>query len=135
MRTDRIDLWQFHEMVYDSDPDWVFDKGGLTRQAAVEAQKAGKVRYIGFTGHKDPSIHAKMLNKPHDWDAAQMPINVMDAHYRMAELSEAGCSPVPRARRGRRRHEESRGRCPARCDPLSGAVTLRRPMRNAAATR
>ena len=80
MRTDRIDLWQFHEMVYDSDPDWVFDKGGL--KAAVEAQKAGKVRYIGFTGHKDPSIHAKMLNKPHEWDAAQMPINVMDAHYR-----------------------------------------------------
>lgn len=80
MRTDRIDLWQFHEMVYDSDPDWVFEKGGL--KAALEAQKAGKVRYIGFTGHKDPSIHAKMLNKPFDWDAAQMPINVMDAHYR-----------------------------------------------------
>ena len=80
MRTDRIDLWQFHEMVYDSDPDWVFDKGGL--KAALEAQKAGKVRYIGFTGHKDPSIHLKMLNKPYDWAAAQMPINVMDAHYR-----------------------------------------------------
>ncbi|MDE0107947.1 MAG: aldo/keto reductase [Bryobacterales bacterium] len=80
MRTDRIDLWQFHEMVYDSDPDWVFDKGGL--KAALEAQKAGKVRYIGFTGHKDPSIHLKMLNKPYDWDSAQMPINVMDAHYR-----------------------------------------------------
>lgn len=80
MRTDRIDLWQFHEMVYDSDPDWVFDKGGL--KAALEAQKAGKVRYIGFTGHKDPSIHVKMLNKPYDWDAAQMPVNVMDAHYR-----------------------------------------------------
>ena len=80
LQTDRIDLWQFHEMVYDSDPDWVFDKGGL--KAALEAQKAGKVRYIGFTGHKDPSIHVKMLNKPYDWDAAQMPINVMDAHYR-----------------------------------------------------
>lgn len=80
MRTDRIDLWQFHEMVYDSDPDWVFEKGGL--KAALEAQKAGKVRYIGFTGHKDPSIHVKMLNKPYDWAAAQMPVNVMDAHYR-----------------------------------------------------
>lgn len=80
MRTDRIDLWQFHEMVYDSDPDWVFDKGGL--KAALEAQKAGKVRYIGFTGHKDPSIHVKMLNKPYDWATAQMPVNVMDAHYR-----------------------------------------------------
>ncbi len=80
LKTDRIDLWQFHEMVYDSDPDWVFEKGGL--KAALEAQKAGKVRYIGFTGHKDPSIHVKMLNKPYDWAAAQMPVNVMDAHYR-----------------------------------------------------
>ena len=80
MKTDRIDLWQFHEMVYDSDPDWVFEKGGL--KAALEAQKAGKVRYIGFTGHKDPSIHVKMLNKPYDWASAQMPVNVMDAHYR-----------------------------------------------------
>jgi aryl-alcohol dehydrogenase-like predicted oxidoreductase len=80
LRTDRIDLWQFHEMVYDSDPDWVIEKGGL--KAALEAQKAGKVRYIGFTGHKDPRIHLKMLGKDHPWDTAQMPINVMDAHYR-----------------------------------------------------
>jgi predicted aldo/keto reductase-like oxidoreductase len=80
LKTDRIDLWQFHEMVYDNDPDWVFEKGGL--KAALEARKQGKVRFIGFTGHKDPRIHLKMLNKPHDWDAAQMPINVMDAHYR-----------------------------------------------------
>jgi len=80
LRTDRIDQWQFHEMVYDSDPDWVIDKGGL--KAALEAQKAGKVRYIGFTGHKDPRIHLKMLGKNHPWDTAQMPINVMDAHYR-----------------------------------------------------
>ncbi len=80
LRTDRLDLWQFHEMVYDNDPDWVFDKGGL--KFALEAQKAGKVRYIGFTGHKDPRIHRKMLGKPYDWASAQMPINIMDAHYR-----------------------------------------------------
>jgi len=80
LQTDHLDLWQFHEMVYDNDPDWVFDKGGL--KAALEAKKAGKVRFIGFTGHKDPLIHLKMLNKPHDWDSAQMPINVCDAHYR-----------------------------------------------------
>jgi Predicted oxidoreductases of the aldo/keto reductase family len=80
LRTDHIDLWQFHEMVYDNDPDWVMEKGGL--KAALEAQKAGKVRFIGFTGHKDPRIHLKMLAKPHNWDTAQMPINVMDAHYR-----------------------------------------------------
>lgn len=80
LKTDYIDLWQFHEMVYDNDPDWVFEKGGM--RAAIEAQKAGKVRYIGFTGHKDPLIHLKMLNKPFDWDTSQMPINIMDAHYR-----------------------------------------------------
>src|SRR4029453_1758419 len=57
-----------------------FEKGGI--KAALEAQKAGKVRYIGFTGHKDPRIHLKMLAKPYAWDTAQMPINLMDAHYR-----------------------------------------------------
>jgi aryl-alcohol dehydrogenase-like predicted oxidoreductase len=80
LRTDHLDLWQFHEMVYDNDPDWVFEKGGL--KAALEARKAGKVRFIGFTGHKDPRIHRKMLDKPFDWDSAQMPVNVLDAHYR-----------------------------------------------------
>ncbi len=80
LKTDHIDLWQFHEMVYDNDPDWVFDKGGI--KAAVEAQKAGKVRYIGFTGHKDPRIHLKMMGKPYAWATAQMPINVCDYHYR-----------------------------------------------------
>ncbi len=80
LRTDYLDLWQFHEMNYDSDPDWVFEKGGI--KAALEAQKAGKVRYIGFTGHKDPRIHLKMISKPYAWAAAQMPINVMDFHYR-----------------------------------------------------
>jgi aryl-alcohol dehydrogenase-like predicted oxidoreductase len=80
LKTDHLDLWQFHELVYDNDPDWVFEKGGM--KAALEARKAGKVRFIGFTGHKDPRIHLKMLAKPHDWDSAQMPINVMDAQYR-----------------------------------------------------
>ena len=83
LKTDRIDLWQFHEINYDNDPEWVFEKGGV--KAALEAQKAGKVRYIGFTGHKHPEIHMKMLAKANQdfaWDTAQMPINVMDAHYR-----------------------------------------------------
>ena len=83
LRTDYLDLWQFHEINYDNDPDWIFEKGGL--KAALEAQKAGKVRFIGFTGHKDPIIHLKMLNKPHHWATSQMPINVMDAHYRSFE--------------------------------------------------
>lgn len=80
LRTDVIDLWQFHELIYDNDPEWVFEKGAM--KAALEAQKAGKVRYIGFTGHKDPRIHLQMLEKPFAWDTAQMPINVADAHYR-----------------------------------------------------
>jgi aryl-alcohol dehydrogenase-like predicted oxidoreductase len=80
LKTDRIDLWQFHENNYDNDPDWVFDKGGM--KAALEAQKAGKVRYIGFTGHKDPRIHLKMIGKPYEWATAQMPINVLDAGFR-----------------------------------------------------
>jgi aryl-alcohol dehydrogenase-like predicted oxidoreductase len=80
LRTDYLDLWQFHECVYDNDPDWIFEKGGI--KAALEARKQGKVRFIGFTGHKDPRIHLKMLNKPHDWDTAQMPINLADKFYR-----------------------------------------------------
>lgn len=80
LRTDYIDLWQFHEMVYDSDPDWVFEKGGI--RAALEAQKAGKVRHVGFTGHKDPRIHLAMLDKPYAWASSQMPINACDVHYR-----------------------------------------------------
>jgi uncharacterized protein len=80
LRTDRIDLWQFHEIIYDNDPDWVFEQGGM--KAALEARKAGKVRYIGFTGHKDPRIHLAMLGKPFDWEACQFPVNVLDLHYR-----------------------------------------------------
>lgn len=80
LKTDYIDLWQFHEMVYDNDPDWVFEKGGM--KAALEAQKAGKVRYIGFTGHKDPRIHLNMIGKPYNWATAQMPVNILDMHYR-----------------------------------------------------
>lgn len=78
--TDRIDLWQFHEINYDNDPDWVLERGGL--KLALEAQRAGKVRHIGFTGHKHPRIHLKMLNTGYAWASAQMPINPMDHFYR-----------------------------------------------------
>jgi len=80
LQVDHIDLWQFHEINWDNDPDWVFERGGL--KVALEAQKEGKVRFIGFTGHKDPHIHIKMLGKGYDWATAQMPINVMDSFYR-----------------------------------------------------
>lgn len=80
LKTDVIDLWQFHEINWDVDPDWIFERGAL--KCALEARKAGKIRYIGFTGHKDVAHHLKMLGKPFDWDTVQMPINVLDAHYR-----------------------------------------------------
>jgi predicted aldo/keto reductase-like oxidoreductase len=80
LRTDYVDLWQFHEINWAEDPDWVFDQGGI--EAALEARQAGKVRFIGFTGHKHPSHQLAMLAKPFDWDACQIPVNVMDASYR-----------------------------------------------------
>jgi predicted aldo/keto reductase-like oxidoreductase len=79
LKTDHIDLWQFHEINYDNDPDWVVDKGGLGE--ALKAQKEGKVRFLGFTGHKSPHIHLKMM-PVHPWDTTQMPVNVCDHFYR-----------------------------------------------------
>lgn len=85
LRTDHIDLVQIHEVIRMTDPARVFDKGGAI-EAIVAAQKAGKVRFIGFTGHKDPKIHLAMLKMADDhgfrFDTVQMPINVMDWHYR-----------------------------------------------------
>jgi predicted aldo/keto reductase-like oxidoreductase len=84
LQTDRIDLLQFHEVIRDEDPDRIFAQGG-GMEAAVAAKKQGKIRYIGFTGHKSPDIHLKMLktaaSHQFTFDAVQMPLNVMDAHY------------------------------------------------------
>lgn len=99
LRTDRIDLWQFHEIVYDNDPDWVFAEEGAIH-AGRKAVEQGKVRYLGFTGHKDPSIHLKMLDKPYEWVSVQMPLNVMDVHYRsfqqqvLPKLLKRGIAPL-----------------------------------------
>ena len=83
--TDRIDLMQFHEIIRLEDPDRIFAKGGAV-EAMLAAQKAGKIRYIGFTGHKDPFVHRRMLEIAAQnglrFDAVQMPINVMDVHFR-----------------------------------------------------
>ena len=88
LQTDRIDLLQFHEVIRDTDPDRIFAEGGAM-EAILEAQKAGKVRFIGFTGHKSPDIHLKMLetasNHNFMFDAVQMPLNVMDAHFNSFE--------------------------------------------------
>ena len=84
LQTDTIDLLQFHEVIRMSDPDRIFRPGGGI-EAVLEAKKAGKIRYIGFTGHKSPDVHLKMLQVANDngfiFDAVQMPLNVMDAHY------------------------------------------------------
>jgi predicted aldo/keto reductase-like oxidoreductase len=79
LQTDYLDLWQFHECNYHNDPEWIFEKGAM--RAALEARKEGKVRFIGFTGHKAPMIHLKMLSQPFEWDASQMPNNIMDAGF------------------------------------------------------
>jgi uncharacterized protein len=88
LQTDHIDLLQFHEVIRDTDPDRIFAKGG-GMEAVLEAKKQGKVRYIGFTGHKSPDIHLKMLETAFahkfTFDAVQMPLNVMDAHYNSFE--------------------------------------------------
>ena len=85
LRTDRIDLVQHHEILRYDDPDRVFAEGGAM-EAFEEAKKAGKLRYIGFTGHKDPRIHLQMLEvaamRGFHFDAVQMPLNVMNAHFR-----------------------------------------------------
>lgn len=81
LKTDAVDLWQFHEIIYEDDPDMIFAPGGGI-EAADEAVKQGKVRYIGFTGHKHPAIFRKMLSFDYPWDAVQMPVNVLDAHFR-----------------------------------------------------
>jgi predicted aldo/keto reductase-like oxidoreductase len=85
LQTDHIDLMQYHENIRMEDPDRFFAQGGAL-EALMEAKQAGKIRYIGFTGHKDPAVHLRMLDvaaqhKFH-FDSCQMPLNVMDAHFR-----------------------------------------------------
>jgi len=80
LQTDYVDLWQFHSIERQEDPDWIFAPHGAI-EAAELAKKQGKARFIGFTGHKSPDYHLKMLTKPYDWDAIQMPLNVLDPHF------------------------------------------------------
>ena len=88
LQTDCIDLVQHHEILRYEDPHRIFDEEGANA-ALIEAQRAGKIRYIGFTGHRDPHIHLHMLEVSTDhgfrFDTVQMPLNVMDAHYRSFE--------------------------------------------------
>ena len=79
LKTDHLDLWQFHEINWAVDSEWLFERGAV--KAAIEARKAGKVRYIGFTGHRATAHHLRMIDQPFAWDTVQMPINLLDAHY------------------------------------------------------
>ena len=88
LQTDHIDLVQIHEVIRDDDPERCFAPGG-TIEALLDARKAGKLRFIGFTGHKDPRIHLHMIEtaRAHGFhfDTVQMPLNVLDAHWRSFE--------------------------------------------------
>jgi uncharacterized protein len=99
LQTDHLDIWQIHEVVYDNDPDLIFAKNGAI-EALDEAKKQGKARFVGFTGHKDPSIHLKMLSHDYPFDTVQMPLNCFDATYRsfeaqvLPELNRRGIAPL-----------------------------------------
>lgn len=84
LKTDHLDLWQVHECAYDNDPDLHFARGGVI-EALDRAKREGKVRFVGFTGHKDPEIHLRMLSFGYPFDACQLPLNVFDGSFRSFE--------------------------------------------------
>jgi predicted aldo/keto reductase-like oxidoreductase len=83
IRTPMFEMWSFHDVIYDNDPDWLYDHGGL--DAAQEAREQGRIRWIAFGGHKSPHIHLKLLNRGFAWDAVAMPLNPLDATFRSFE--------------------------------------------------
>jgi predicted aldo/keto reductase-like oxidoreductase len=99
LRTDHLDLWQVHECVYFNDPERHFAKGGVV-EALEQAKAQGKVRYVGFTGHKDPEIHLRMLSFKFPFDACQLPLNGFDASFRsfqtrvLPELARQGIAAI-----------------------------------------
>ena len=99
LRTDYLDLWQIHECAYYNDPERHFAKGGVV-EALERAQRQGKVRYVGFTGHKDPEIHLRMLASGFPFDACQLPLNGLDAGFRsfqakvLPELARQGIAAI-----------------------------------------
>jgi aryl-alcohol dehydrogenase-like predicted oxidoreductase len=99
LKTDHLDLWQIHECAYYNDPDLHFARGGVV-EALDRAKREGKVRFVGFTGHKDPDIHLRMLSFGYPFDACQMPLNVFDASFRsfeqrvLPEVRRQGIAPI-----------------------------------------
>ena len=84
LQTDHLDLWQIHGVTYDNDPDLAYAKGGVL-EAFDAAKKAGKVRFVGFTGHKDPSLHLRMIQMGYPFDSVQMPLNPFDGTFQSFE--------------------------------------------------
>lgn len=99
LKTDYLDLWQLHECVYYNDPERHFMKGGAA-EALLKARDQGKVRFVGFTGHKDPAIHLRMLSYDFPFDGVQMPLNCFDASFKSFEqqvlplVRERGIAPI-----------------------------------------
>jgi len=99
LRTDHLDVWQIHEVVYWNDPDLIFAPNGAA-EALAQAKREGKVRFVGFTGHKDPGIHLNMLSHDFPFDTIQMPLNCLDATFRsfetavLPEATKRGIAPL-----------------------------------------
>lgn len=83
LKTDRVEFWSFHQVIYDNDPEWMYDRGGL--DAAQEARDQGKARWIAFHAEKSPHIALKLMARGFAWDAALMPLNPFDGSYRSFE--------------------------------------------------
>ena len=122
LRTDYLDLWQIHECVYYNDPERHFAKGGVV-EALERAKAQGKVRYVGFTGHKDPEIHLRMLSFGFPFDACQLPLNGFDAQ--LPQLPDARAAGAGAAADRGDRHEEPRRRRPRRSRRRRRASTTR----------
>jgi len=99
LRTDHLDLWQIHEVIFDDEPAACFARGGVV-EALDKARRQGKVRYVGFTGHKNPALHLEMLSHDYAWDACQLPLNCFDASFRsfetqvLPELTRRGIASI-----------------------------------------
>ena len=99
LRTDHLDLWQIHEVVFDGEPAKHFARGGVV-EALDKARQQGKVRYVGFTGHKSPEIHLEMLSHDYAFDSCQLPLNCFDGTFRsfetnvLPELNRRGIAPI-----------------------------------------
>jgi uncharacterized protein len=99
LKTDHLDLWQIHEVVFDGEPARHFARGGVV-EALDRARQQGKVRYVGFTGHKSPELHLEMLGHDYEWHSCQLPLNCFDGSFRsfeqnvLPELNRRGIAPI-----------------------------------------